>query len=150
MESQQEDYQILLSYKIEGLTERISKYICNKYSLNILAEMFIEDKDNLLLSLMDIEGVTEDLAEKILYFIEVNLTELSDSNPNEPIDVDSINWEAKGDIKNSSVIIIKSGIPIASIMQEQVIHGLEYCSGSRLKEELRLSYSDILNDLGIK
>jgi hypothetical protein len=73
-------YQELISYEIRGLTESISKRICSHYTLNNLADSFIEDKYKLLFDLMDIEGVTEELAEKILYFIGMNLVELGDTN----------------------------------------------------------------------
>jgi hypothetical protein len=73
-------YQELLSYEIRGLTESISERICSHYTLNSLADSFIADKYKLLFDLMDIEGVTEGLAEKILYFIGMNLVELGDTN----------------------------------------------------------------------
>jgi hypothetical protein len=73
-------HQELMSYKIRGLTENISRCICNHYTLNSLADSYIEDKYMLLFNLMDIEGVTEELAEKILYFIGMNLVELGDTN----------------------------------------------------------------------
>jgi hypothetical protein len=72
-------HQELMSYEIRGLTENISRRICNHYTLNNLADSYIEDKYMLLFNLMDIEGVTEELAEKILYFIGMNLVELGDT-----------------------------------------------------------------------
>ena len=58
-------------------------------------------------------------------------------------------WEAQGAPKDSTVVISADGVELACIMQEQVIHGLEHCKGDELKEELILTYSDILEDLNI-
>ena len=58
-------------------------------------------------------------------------------------------WTAKADPDNSTVIISVDGIPRVSIMQEQVIHGLEQCDPVQVKEELLLGYFDILEQLNI-
>jgi hypothetical protein len=59
-------------------------------------------------------------------------------------------WNARGDFKNHTIVIIKEGIEVACIMEEQVIHGLEVCQGEELIKELVLAYQDILEDLGLE
>jgi hypothetical protein len=61
----------------------------------------------------------------------------------------SLNWHAEGDRSNSTITIFKNNVPVACILSEQVIHGLDYISGAELKSELRLSYLDILQSLGL-
>jgi hypothetical protein len=74
---------------------------------------------------------------------EIDVRELMRNNP-------ALNWYAKGDVKNDSIIIYVNDVPITCILSEQVIHGLAHCDSNEIKYELRLTYSDILEDLGLE
>jgi hypothetical protein len=77
---EQRDYCALMSLGIEEITEEIAKDICSIIGLHSLVKNFLEDKHNLLFRLLDIEGITSDIAEKIIFSIGISLDELGHIN----------------------------------------------------------------------
>jgi hypothetical protein len=74
---------------------------------------------------------------------KINVKELMRNNP-------AMNWYARGDVRNDSVTIYVNDKPVLCILSEQIIHGLPHCNGNDIKYELRISYSDILEELGLE
>jgi hypothetical protein len=74
---------------------------------------------------------------------EIDVKKLMRNNP-------ALNWYARGDVRNDSIIIYVNDVSVLCILSEQVIHGLTRCDSNEIKHELRLSYSDILEELGLE
>ena len=74
------DYEVLLDFKISGITKEIAKNVCNSFTLRNLPDYFVEDKNVLFMELLNCEGVTKEIAEELVIFVGMNMDELRHTN----------------------------------------------------------------------
>lgn len=73
--TKEEEVQLLMSYKINGMTMEKAQALCVGFGLKQLPDFLEDDRETLLMNLLDL-GLDIDLCEELIMFVEVHFDEL--------------------------------------------------------------------------